>query len=90
MQFWAPQYKKDIDVPEQVQHRTPRVVQGLQHLAYGDKMRDLGFLSLERRRVEGYTVVYNYLMTGCREDRLFSKMHSGKMRGTRDKLEHRK
>lgn len=29
-------------------------------------------------------------MAGWREDRLFSKMHSGKMRGTRDKLEHRK
>lgn len=66
------------------------MVRGLECLSYRDKLKELGMLIPERRQVKGYTAVYSYLMAGCREDRHVSKMHTGKMRCTRNKLEHRK
>jgi len=29
VQFWAPQYKRDMDIPERVQQRATKVMKGL-------------------------------------------------------------
>jgi len=47
---WSPHYVKDKELIEKVQHRFTRMIPGIQHLPYTDRLKQLGLWSLEERR----------------------------------------
>ncbi|KAK4818702.1 hypothetical protein QYF61_017923 [Mycteria americana] len=42
MQLCGPQHEKDMDLLERVQRRATKMIRGLQHLSYEDRLRELG------------------------------------------------
>ena len=87
--MWRPQYKRDIDMLEHIQWRITEIIQGMEHLSYKDRLKELGLFSLEKRRLQSDLIAaFQYLKVSCWKegDRLSSRICCDNTRGKRFQL----
>ncbi|PKU45275.1 rna-directed dna polymerase from mobile element jockey-like [Limosa lapponica baueri] len=81
VQLWSPQHKKDMDLLERVQRRAMKMIRGLEHLSYEDRLRELRFFSLENRKLcRDLVVAFQYLKGAYRSNE-FLRECSDRMKG---------
>ena len=89
IQAWAPHYEKDIQTLEKVQRRATKIVKGLAHLSYEDRLKSLSLYSLVRRRIRGDLIevfkILNHL-ENIDEKIFFTRSSTNNLRGHTCKL----
>lgn len=63
-------HHKDRDLLEQLQRRAMRLIRGMEHLFYKDRLREMGLFSLENRMLQGaFIAAFQYLKGAYEKDR---------------------
>jgi len=84
IQMWSPQFRRDMGLLKCVQRWATKMIQGMEHLPYEDRLRELGLFSLEKRRQWGdLRAAFQYLKRNYRKEgnRLYSRVCGDRTRG---------
>ena len=68
IQVWGLQYRKNRELLERVQRMATKMIRGLQHLSYEDRLRELGLFSMEKRRLRGDLIAAFQYLKGVLEE----------------------
>ena len=89
VQLWSPQDREDMDLLERVQRRATKMIRGMEHLSYEERLRELGLFRLEKRRLPGdLLAAFQYFKEAYKQDgdRRFRRACCGRTRGNGFKL----
>ena len=84
VQAWGPQYRRDMELLERVQRRAAKMIRGLEHPSYEERLRELGMFSLEKRRLQGDLIATFQYSKGAYKQKgewLFTRVDSDRTRG---------
>ena len=65
--LWGSQYKKDLNLLKWAQKRATKMIRGLEYLCYELRLRKVGLVSLEQRRLQGELIMimnFQYIKGG--------------------------
>ncbi|KAJ7403500.1 hypothetical protein BTVI_76466 [Pitangus sulphuratus] len=69
IQLWGTQHRKDICLLERVQVRSTKMIRGMEHLSYEERLRKLALFISEKRRLRSHLVVaFQYLKEAYKKD----------------------
>ncbi|GAB0188021.1 UV-stimulated scaffold protein A [Grus japonensis] len=69
VQLWGPQYKERHGAVGASPEEAMKMMRGLEHLSYEDRLRELGLFSLEKRRLRGDLIAaFQYLKMKASDD----------------------
>ena len=85
VQLWSLSTGKTWTCWECIQSRDTKMIQGLEHLSYEERLRELGLFSLEKQRLRGDLIAaFQYLKGAYEKDgeNIFSRAYCDRTRSS--------
>lgn len=76
VQLWCSQYKKDMDLLEWVQRRVTKMIWGIEHFVYEERLRQLSLFSLEKKTLQRDLIAVFQSLKGANmkdRDKIFNR-----------------